>query len=150
MGVERSSCPVTSSRSLDLQDQTNSARVFLQIKLRTPELLSTKPAKIEDAELLWLSSFRKTPVVSELRRLASNSRRHDGTAHRSAPRACNERYYYVQDQRTADGVQPMHHRRGDAPAFSVGKELGGSDGMIEHDSGGDERSRYELTISYYR
>ncbi|KAF7908286.1 uncharacterized protein EAF01_004041 [Botrytis porri] len=132
MGVERSSCPVTSSRSLDLQDQTNSARVFLQIKLRTPELLSTKPAKIEDAELLWLSSFRKTPVVSELRvvmmgphtgRAVSYIQARPTDVYRlqalSAPRACNERYYYVQDQRTADGVQPMHHRRGDAPAFSA-------------------------------
>ncbi|TGO42396.1 hypothetical protein BHYA_0009g00750 [Botrytis hyacinthi] len=84
----------------------------------------------------------------------------------STPRICNERYYYVQDPAVRNLFQQLPliinieavlrmefrqcgiHHRGAPPALSVGKELGGSDGMIEHDSGSDERSRYELSTSY--
>ncbi|KAF5873151.1 uncharacterized protein Bfra_008429 [Botrytis fragariae] len=80
---------------------------------------------------------RALSIVCKLFLTQSHHHRENLGLGRSTSRICNERYYYVQDQRIS------------APsAISVGKELGGSDGMIEHDSGSDERSRRELGTSY--
>ncbi|CCD33697.1 hypothetical protein BofuT4_P066560.1 [Botrytis cinerea T4] len=102
--------------------------VLMWIKLRTFELLSTDPAKGDDAELLWLS-----PVDTISFNLSADDsthqvkkRRHD-VCHTQA-----ELYSYVQDPAYCEGssinvVSPWSY----SFAFLFGREIAGLDGIAE-------------------